>query len=413
MKTADYHHSIPSSTSGRLFNRPIPGLDAGTRQIGPSRRLAGMLLAACLVTTLAACHKAEPVADAPRDVVVLPVQANTGGQALSLPAEVQARFVTPMSFRVAGQVLERRVHLGDTVHKGEIVARLDPADAERNAASTEADLVSAHQHLDTADKQLQRDTVQAHESLISALQLEQTQDAYAAAVSQEKDAQQRAGLATNQLGYTQLLAEHDGVISAEQANTGEVLAAGQSVFSLAWAGAIDVTTDVAENQINQIRVGAPAAIELAALPGRVLHGTVREVSPAADPQSRSFHVKVTLDTQDPALRLGMTGQVSIDAANHAQNAAAAKGAKDQAATVIIPATALFHQGNQPAVWVVRAADARLELRPVTVSEYGERSVTLAGGVAAGEKIVVQGVHTLTVGETVKAVAPLHAEDFAL
>ena len=372
-----------------------------------------MLLAACLVTTLAACHKAEPVADAPRDVVVLPVQANTGGQALSLPAEVQARFVTPMSFRVAGQVLERRVHLGDTVHKGEIVARLDPADAERNAASTEADLVSAHQHLDTADKQLQRDTVQAHESLISALQLEQTQDAYAAAVSQEKDAQQRAGLATNQLGYTQLLAEHDGVISAEQANTGEVLAAGQSVFSLAWAGAIDVTTDVAENQINQIRVGAPAAIELAALPGRVLHGTVREVSPAADPQSRSFHVKVTLDTQDPALRLGMTGQVSIDAANHAQNAAAAKGAKDQAATVIIPATALFHQGNQPAVWVVRAADARLELRPVTVSEYGERSVTLAGGVAAGEKIVVQGVHTLTVGETVKAVAPLHAEDFAL
>jgi len=249
--------------------------------------------------------------------------------------------------------------------------------------------------------------------LISALQLEQTQDAYAAAVSQEKDAQQRAGLATNQLGYTQLLAEHDGVISAEQANTGEVLAAGQSVFSLAWAGAIDVTTDVAENQINQIRVGAPASIELAALPGRVLHGTVREVSPAADPQSRSFHVKVTLDTQDPALRLGMTGQVSIDAANHAQNAAAAKGAKDQAATVIIPATALFHQGNQPAVWVVRAADARLELRPVTVSEYGERSVTLAGGVAAGEKIVVQGVHTLTVGETVKAVAPLHAEDFAL
>ena len=409
VKTADHHRSIPSSALGRPFNRPIQGRDAGPLQAGRPRRLAGALLAACLVTILAACHKAAPLADAPRDVVVLPVLANTQGQALSLPAEVQARFVTPMSFRVAGQILERRVHLGDTVHKGEIVARLDPADAERNAASTEADLVSAHQHLATADKQLQRDTVQARENLISAVQLEQTQDAYAAALSQEKDAQQRAGLATNQLGYTQLLAEHDGMISAEQANTGEVVAAGQSVFSLAWTGAIDVTTDVAENQINQIRVGAPAAIALAALPGRILHGTVREVSPAADPQSRSFHVKVTLDTQDPAVRLGMTGEVSIDASN----LAAAKGAKAQATTVMIPATALFHQGNQPAVWVVRAADARLELRPVTVSEYGERSVTLTGGVAAGEKIVVQGVHTLTAGETVKAVAPLHAEDFAL
>jgi len=399
VKTAEYHCSIHTSASGR----PIDYLSTATYR----GRLARTALAICLVAGLAACHKAEPVADAPRDVVVLPVQANTHGAALSLPAEVQARFVTPMSFRVAGQVLERRVHLGDNVHKGEIVARLDPADAERNAASAQADLASAHQRLDSAEKQLQRDTVQAHENLISTLQLEQTQDAYAAALSQAKDAQQRAGLAANQLGYTQLLAEHDGVISAEQANTGEVLAAGQAVFSLAWSGATDVTTDVAENQIASIHLGAPATIELAALPGRVLHGTVREVSPAADPQSRTFHVKVTLDTQDPALRLGMTGAVSIAVANPAA------GATNHAASLTIPATALFHQGNQPAVWVVRPADARLELRPVKVSEYGERSVTLAGGVAAGENIVVQGVHTLTVGETVKAIAPLHAEDFAL
>lgn len=369
-------------------------------------------LALAMAFTLSACNKAAPVADAPREVVTLPAQADAGAQVIRLPGEVQARFVTPMSFRVAGQVIERRVHLGDTVRKGDVVARLDPVDAEHNAASAEADLASARQHLDAAEKQLQRDTLQARDKLISTLQFEQTQDAYAAALAQAKAAQARAAVAGNQRNYTRLVAEHDGVISAEQANTGEVLAAGQPVFSLAWSGATDVTTEVSESQIAKIRIGAPASVRLAALPDRTLNGRVREVSPAADLQSRTFRVKVTLETQDPALRLGMSGDVAINVGAATTTTAAAQNSASSA-TVIIPATALFHQGNRPAVWIVRPADARLELRPVTVGAYGERSVTLTEGVAANEKIVVQGVHTLTAGEKVKAIAPLHAEDFAL
>lgn len=374
--------------------------------------MAPTALVLAMAFTLSACNKAAPVADAPREVVTLPAQADAGTQVIRLPGEVQARFVTPMSFRVAGQVVERRVHLGDTVRKGDVVARLDPVDAEHNAASAEADLASARQHLDAAEKQLQRDTLQARDKLISALQLEQTQDAYAAAQAQAKAAQARAAVAGNQRNYTRLVADHDGVISAEQANTGEVLTAGQPVFSLAWSGATDVTTEVAESQIAKIRIGAPATVKLAALPDRTLNGKVREVSPAADLQSRTFRVKVTLETQDPALRLGMSGDVAINVGT-AENAKASQNATTNASTVIIPATALFHQGNRPAVWIVRPADARLELRPVTVGAYGERSVTLTEGVAANERIVVQGVHTLTAGEKVKAIAPLHAEDFAL
>ncbi|EJL92150.1 RND family efflux transporter, MFP subunit [Herbaspirillum sp. CF444] len=374
-----------------------------------SRRHSPVMLPLVLAVTLAlaACQKPAPVADAPREVVVLPAQADGGAQLLTLPGEVQSRFSTPMSFRIAGQVIERRVHLGDTVRKGDVVARLDPADAEHNAASAEADLASAREHFDAAEKQLQRDTLQARDKLISALQLEQTQDAYAAAKAQLQSATARAAVAGNQRNYTRLIAEHDGVISAEQANTGEVLAAGQPVFSLAWSGATDVTTEVSESQVAKIRVGAPAIVRLTALPDVKLNGRVREVSPAADPQSRTYRVKVTLeskDAQDPALRLGMSGEVAI---NTTQKDAAANAA------TVIPATALFHQGNRPAVWIVRPADAKLELRAVTVSAYGERSVTLSEGVASGEKIVVQGVHTLTAGEKVKPIAPLHAEDFAL
>ncbi|ASU41236.1 efflux transporter periplasmic adaptor subunit [Herbaspirillum sp. meg3] len=364
-----------------------------------------MPLVLAVTLALAACQKPAPVADAPREVVVLPAQTDSGAQLLTLPGEVQSRFSTPMSFRIAGQVIERRVHLGDTVRKGDVVARLDPADAEHNAASAEADLASAREHFDAAEKQLQRDTLQARDKLISALQLEQTQDAYAAAKAQLKGATARAAVAGNQRNYTRLIAEHDGVISAEQANTGEVLAAGQPVFSLAWSGATDVTTEVSESQVAKIRVGAPATVKLTALPDQKLTGRVREVSPAADPQSRTFRVKVTLETQNPSLRLGMSGEVSINTSTQEKTASSG--------TTVIPATALFHQGNRPAVWIVRPADGKLELRPVIVSAYGERSVTLSDGVAGGEKIVVQGVHTLTAGEKVKPIAPLHAEDFAL
>jgi membrane fusion protein, multidrug efflux system len=373
------------------------------RLIIRSRRAVLAPLALALIWSLSACQKAAPATNPLREVVVLPAAAESGIASVNAPAELQARFVTPMSFRVGGQVVERLVHLGDSVKKGQVVARIDPADANHNNDSAQADLASAKQHFDAAERQWQRDQQQAHENLISALQLEQTQDAFAAAQAQLKSAEARAAVAGNQSGYTRLIAEHDGVITAEQANTGEVLAAGQAVYSLAWSGALDVTAEVSENQIAQLRTGQPVVITLTALPGSTFKGQVRELSPAADPLSRTYRVKITLDSQDPALRLGMTGMVAIQP-NAATKASAA---------IAIPATALFHDGNRPAVWIVRPGDAKIELRPVTVGVYRDRSVSLTGGVTPGEKIVVQGVHTLTNGETVRPIAPLHSEDFAL
>lgn len=366
---------------------------------GRARRRVYPLLA--LVIALAACSKPAPVADAPREVVVLQAQERGQAGTLHLPAEVQSRYVTSMSFRIAGQLAERRVHLGDVVRKGQVLARLDPADANQNASAAQAELASARQHLDAAEKQLQRDAQQAREALISAQQLEQSQDAHAAALSQFKAAQARAAVAGNQRDYTTLVAQHDGVISAEQANTGDVLAAGQPVYSLAWSGQVDVVTEVADRQVATLQPGAAAVVTLAALPGKTFKGKVREVSPAADAQSRTYRVKVTLEQPDAAVRLGMTGEVAITPT-----------ASSAAPVLLLPATALFHQGDRPALWVV-GEQGKLELRPVTVAAYGERSISVSQGVTASDKVVVQGVHTLTAGEKVKPVAPLHAEDFAL
>jgi membrane fusion protein, multidrug efflux system len=134
------------------------------------------------------------------------------------------------------------------------------------------------------------------------------------------------------------------------------------------------------------------------LPGRVFDAKVREIAPAADAQSRTYLVKLTIDQPGNALQLGMTADVAL------------QSAKPPSAMVSIPATALFHEGEHPAVWVVRPTDATLELRPVTVTRYGERDVLIAGGLQAGERVVMQGVHTVSVGEKVVPIAPPHPED---
>ncbi|MGA7782130.1 MAG: efflux RND transporter periplasmic adaptor subunit, partial [Paraburkholderia sp.] len=137
--------------------------------------------------------------------------------------------------------------------------------------------------------------------------------------------------------------------------------------------------------------------------GRTFTARVRELSPAADPQSRTYRANLTLLDPGPDVRLGMTANVAIAPGN---------GAALSAASFTLPSTALFHDGNAPAVWVVNGSDNTLALRRVQVTRYDERTVAISGGLQDGERVVLQGVHTVTAGEKIKPIAPLHPEDFA-
>ncbi|ADG15771.1 efflux RND transporter periplasmic adaptor subunit [Paraburkholderia atlantica] len=373
----------------------------------PQRGLSSQTCALALagVLALAACSKREAAAPVPRPVVALAVHADGHAlQAASLPGEVQARYSTPLSFRVAGKIIERRVRLGDTVKSGEVVALLDPADAQKNAASTQAQLDAAQHNLAYAQQQLERDKAQAKENLIAPAQLEQTTNAYASALAQRDQAQQQAALAKNQLQYTTLAAGHAGVITAEQADTGQNVSAGQAVYNLAWSGDVDVLCDVPESALAAFAVGQNASVTLAALPSRKFSARVRELSPAADPQSRTWRARLTLLDAGADVRLGMTADVTP--------AVPLAVAAAQHGVFTLPVTALFHEGREPAVWVVRAADNTLELRRVTVTRYYERTFVVSEGLKDGESVVLQGVHTVSAGEKVRAIAPLHPEDFA-
>ncbi|MFM0690192.1 efflux RND transporter periplasmic adaptor subunit [Paraburkholderia strydomiana] len=379
-------------------------------RLRPVRRAAfALALALAGVVALNACSKKEAGAPEPRPVVAVAVHADGNtAPVTSLPGEVQARYSTPLSFRVGGKIVERRVRLGDVVRNGQVVARLDPADAQKNAASAQAQLAAAEHSYKYAKQQLDRDQAQAKENLIAPAQLEQTTNAYASAAAQRDQAAQQAALSKDQLQYTTLVADHAGVITAEQADTGQNVSAGQAVYNLAWSGEVDVVCDVPESALAGLAVGQTANVTLGALPGRKFTARVRELSPAADPQSRTYRAKLTLDNPGPDVRLGMTADIALSA----PAPSSASGAQGQHGFIVLPATALFHDGTQPAVWVVRAADSMLELRRVTVARYNERTIVISQGLKDGEHVVLQGVHTVSAGEKVRAIAPLHPEDFA-
>jgi membrane fusion protein, multidrug efflux system len=366
---------------------------------GPKRRSVWLQCGAAMsLILLASCSTKAPEVDQAVPVIAQPVQAVDGVLAGRFPGDIHARYEMPLSFRVGGQLTARYVNPGDVVKKGQALAQLDSTDAGNQLAAAKAALEAADHRLLFAIQQRDRNEAQSKQNLISQLQWEQTQDAYASALAARDQARQQFELAQNQWRYTTLIADHDGVITTQQADVGQVLSPGQVVFGFAWSGEREAYLDVPESRIDSIVIGQSAKVTLPALPGRVFNARVREVAPAADPQSRTYLVKLTIDQPGNVLQLGMTADVAL------------QDVKSSGAVVSIPATALFHQGEHPAVWVIRPADATLELRPVNVARYGERDVLIASGLQAGERVVMQGVHTVSVGEKVAPIAPPHPED---
>ncbi|MEX3896674.1 efflux RND transporter periplasmic adaptor subunit [Paraburkholderia youngii] len=365
----------------------------------PSTRKATIVLAACSAIVLGACHQRDAVVAEVKPVVALAVHPDERVDSTSLPAQVQARYSTPLSFRVGGKVIERRVHIGDTVKAGQTVALLDPTDLQNNLVNARAQLDAAEHRLVFAKQQLDRDEAQARANLIAPSQLEQTQDAYASALAQRTSALAQMALATDHLRYATLTADHDGVITSEDADTGQNVQATQAVYHLDWTGDIDIVCDAPERTVSSLAVGSKARVTLPALPGKTFEAQVREVSAAADAESRTWRVKLTLTAPGPDVRLGMTANVAFSSADDL----------GVGQIFTLPVTALFHKGDNPAVWVVRKGSDTLELRPVTIQRYDERTVSLSAGLHDGDRVILQGVHAVSSGEQVQVVPPLHRE----
>jgi RND family efflux transporter MFP subunit len=321
-----------------------------------------------------------------RTVVVDPKSIDDDRQAVG---EIKPRTESDLGFRVTGKLISRPVDVGVSVKKGDVLARLDEQDFQNRLRSAEADVVAADAVLAEARgsegrlRQLMATGTTTRSNYDAALRNLRSSEA------KLESAKAALALAKDQLGYAELHAEFDGVVTATGAEAGQVINTGQMVVRLAPPGEKDAVFAIAESAFRERPDSdkPEVVVTLLSNPQLVADGVVREVSPVADPATRTYQVKVTL--RDPPAQMRFGSSVS----------GRLKGTT--APVVVLPGSALFDQGGKPAVWIYDRATGTVALKAVTVTRFETDRVVLSGGLVKGEIVVTAGVNRLRAGQKVR------------
>ncbi|MGY0778362.1 efflux RND transporter periplasmic adaptor subunit [Azospirillum argentinense] len=373
----------------RPTTRP-PTLRPPTMWRPPAKPLLVALLA--LAPALAACqpqggHHADaaPVIRPVRTVTVEPVTFRMGGSATGT---IEARADADLGFRIAGKLVERKVDVGSLVKAGDVLARLDDQDqrnalrtAEANLASAKADQVQARNE-EGRKRELLANGNAPQAQYDAALLAMRTADAKVVAT------QAALQSARDRVGYTELRADRDGVVTTIGAEPGQVVEAGQMVVRVAQPEEREAVFNVAETGIRAAPKDPVIDVSLAGAPDIVAVGRVREISPQADPVTRTHTVRIALDNPPDALRLGATVVGRLK--------------QPPAPVVELPGTALFEEAGRSFVWLVDPKAQTVRRQPVVIrARDGDGPVIVTEGLTRGDVVVTAGVHSLSEGQRVR------------
>lgn len=353
-----------------------------------SRPLPSLLPALALLV-LTACSREAAQPPQPRPALTQVVGV-AGQNDMLWVGEVRARHETDQSFRIGGKVVERKVDIGAVVKKGQPLARLDPVDAGLAAAAANAQSKAAEADFLVAKAEYERQKKLLEKQFISQSAFDSREAQFKAAQARLEQARAQAAVSGNQAGYTDLLAEKDGVVTDVKVEAGQVVAAGQAAIRLALDGEKEVVVAVPEGRLKGVVPGAAAVVRLWAQQDKAYPARVREVAPAADGATRSFQVKVTVLESDAELRLGMTAGVLIGGGE---------------LPLLVPTAALTKVEGRNSVWVVHPQSGEVQPRAVETGPYREDGVVVTQGLARGERVVIAGVHKLQPGQVVRPVEP--------
>ena len=349
------------------------------------------LVPACLLALAAACagcSEKPPATPEPRLVNVVRASLGSASSDVGYSGEVRARYETDLSFRVPGKIVARNVEVGSNVRQGDVLARLDREDQQLNAQGALSQLAAAKSEYQQSKADLERYTELYQKQFISKAEFDRRENAYNVAQAKLDQAQAQLAVTRNQTGYTDLVADHAGVVTAIPIEVGQVVAAGQAVMKLARTGEREVDISIPENRLAQLNATRRFEISLWAHPDKIYDGKLRELSPSADPVTRTYAARISVRDADAAMKLGMTATVYLRGMQHA-------------ASILLPATALFQKNGAPAVWIVDPKTSQANLVPVDIGEYVEDKVTVLSGLAPGDLVVRAGVHKLFAGEKVR------------
>lgn len=342
---------------------------------------AGALAVAVL---LSACSPDQPAVQAPRPVRTVEISYDNARDISRYVGTVQSRHEVEQAFRVGGKVAQRKVDVGQFVREGDILAVLDDSDYRLAEQASRQQWTVAIEQTRQADSDRQRLTALKADGSVSAADDERAQtNAQTAHATAEAEAR-KLELASNQLKYTVLRASRSGVVTAVRFEAGQVVAQGQPVVSVANPDESEIIVDVPEDQLSVFK-DARFKASLASAPNETFDVTLRELSPQAAAQTRTYRARLK---PLQALPLGATATVT------------AERVMTSASVAAVPATALTQSSGQPALWVVtptgKGPVGIVELVQVAVWGYRNDEV-LVSGPQAGALVVTAGVQKMASG----------------
>src|SRR6266568_189700 len=311
------HEFVRPKTDDGTVSSVITFHDQRGGPMFPSRSRPHPFLALAALLVLAGCEaNTAPAIKAERPVQVQRVAFENEATSREFVGVVRARYETDLGFRVAGKIVTRVVNVGDRVNAGDVVAQLDPRDLGLQVESAEAELAAATSNLVQAAADLERYTTLKGKGFASIADFDRKKAANDEAEGRLERARRSLDLARNQLGYADLKADADGVITATLAEAGQVVAIGQAVARLAHRGEKEAVVALPETWLGEARK-SNATVRLWSERERSFEATLRELSPQADAASRTYAARFTIKDADDSVAFGMTATVTLARASNA------------------------------------------------------------------------------------------------
>jgi len=356
----------------------------------PTRgRIAGLVLVVGFAAGLAGCKGEAAVSqESLRPVKVAQIAAASPKRTLTYSGVVRPRVESALGFRVSGKIIARSVNVGDRIEMEQTIARVDDTDLKLAENAARAGVASARSRRDVASDNLQRAKVLLPKAIISQAAYDTRRNELDAASAALDAAEAQLRQAVNAVGYTTLRADKAGIVTAVVAEPGQVVNAGQAVATVAESGETEVAIAVPEQDAARIVVGQKSKVTLWAGSGVNLDGRVREIAGQADPVSRTYAVRIAIDTPPQAMRLGMTALVALTI-------------EDETAQMVVPLTALTEEGGTPIAFVVDTASKAVRKTAVTIAGIADGGVRIASGLQPGDLIVTAGVQFLQDGMRIR------------
>ena len=303
-----------------------------------------------------------------------------------LPGSVESSTVSLVASAVEGVVIEVHAREGDMVHKGEPLARLRKTTMElrRNAAA--AQLKEAEARLKLAERSLERSQELFESKIMSQQELD---DAFFETTAwQGRVEQLTAEIARidHGLELCTIRAPFAGSVVAEHTEVGEWMAIGDAVVELASMRDLEIRVEVPERYFHSLRKGGEAQVTFASIPGYEVAGIVDTIIPRADPQARTFPLKVALQHTNGTIGVGMLAQVSMPAAETYR-------------AIVVPKDAVVGDGTNQHVFRI-GSDATVQRVPVQTGEGLGDWIVIRSDIKAGQQVVTRGNERLFPGQPV-------------